>query len=331
MAKQATKPPPGPATGGLTYTGKANTMIQMIARALSILPSPSATSVSIPAAAAAGMAMRKSAAGFALLSLATPAAQANEPPGLPPAGIAAYREYRDAPRHRAFAIAPGGAWGWAAGEDSSDQAEDKAIDACRTSSPQKCTLYASDERVLFAAQSWPSLWGPYATAVQAKQASTGTLTGQRFPDLIYRNVPGKEVKLSSLRGKVVLLHFWGSWCPPCRKEIPELDKLHLALVDRQDIAFVLLQIRETSAAARRWADKQALKMPLADSGSTGEDDSLLHLASGGTIPDRDIARSFPTTYVLDKHGLVIFSHVGPVHAWHEYAALLRDAARHSGK
>ena len=273
----------------------------------------------------------KRASCFALLSFTVLPALAGPPPGMPPAGEAAYGEYQRAPLHRAFAIASGGAWGWVSGEDSVDQAEDKAIDACRARSPQKCMLYASDERLVFAAKSWTSRWGPYATAAQARQASTGTLTGQRFPDLAYHHAPGKPLKLSSLRGKVVLLHFWGSWCPPCRKEIPELDQLHLALADRQDVAFVLLQVRETAAVARRWADKQALKMPLADSGSQGDDDPLLHLTSGGTIPDREIARSFPTTYVLDKHGLVIFSHIGPVHAWHEYAALLRDAASHSGK
>jgi thiol-disulfide isomerase/thioredoxin len=275
--------------------------------------------------------MSKRARCFALLSFTVPPALADVPPGLPPTGESAYREYQRAPMHRAFAIAPGGAWGWAAGEDSSDQAEDKAIDACRATTPQKCTLYASDERLVFAAKSWPGRWGPYANAAQAKLASTGTQPGRRFPDLAYRIAPGKPLKLSSQRGKVVLLHFWGSWCSPCRKEMPELDKLHLALADRQDVVFIPLQVRETSAVARQWADKQALKIPLADSGSTGEADTQLHLASGEAMPDREIARSFPTTYVLDKHGLVIFSHVGPVHAWKEYEAFLRDAASHSGK
>jgi thiol-disulfide isomerase/thioredoxin len=256
---------------------------------------------------------------------------ANEPPGLPPAGGAAYREYQRAPHHRAFAIAPGGAWGWVSGEDSSDQAEDKAIAACRAASPQKCLLYASDERLVFAEKSWPGAWGPYATAQQANKAGSGTQPGQRFPDIAYRNAQGKSLKLSSLRGKVVLLHFWASWCPPCRKEMPELAKLHSDLADRKDIIFIPLQVRETHAVARQWAADNALKIPLADSGSQGEDDPLLHLASGGTIPDRQIARSFPTTYVLDKHGLVIFSHVGPVHAWSEYAPFLRDAASRSGK
>ena len=72
-------------------------------------------------------------------------------------------------------------------------------------------------------------------------------------------------------------------------------------------------------------------LPLADSGSQGEGDTNLRLADGKTLADREIARAFPTSYVLDKHGLVIFSHVGPVHDWPQYEAFLRDAAAHSGK
>lgn len=272
----------------------------------------------------------KQALAALFLAAALPA-QADEIPGLPPAGQAAYREYLAAPIHRAFAIAPGGAWGWQSAADSPDQAEDSAIETCRANTRQKCVLYASDGRVVFDAQSWPRLWGPYASAAEAARAAGGREPGRRLFDIAYRNAQGTPSRLGSLRGKVVLVHFWASWCAPCRKEMPELARLHGALKDRRDIAFVLLQIREPFAVARRWAADQHLELPLADSGSSGEDDAQLRLAGGGSIADREIARSFPTTYVLDKHGLVIFSHVGPVHDWRRYEAFLRDAAERSGK
>ncbi|MDP1896768.1 MAG: TlpA disulfide reductase family protein, partial [Sulfurimicrobium sp.] len=47
------------------------------------------------------------------------------------------------------------------------------------------------------------------------------------------------MKLSDLRGKVLLVHFWGTWCPPCRNEMPELQKLHQALGGSSDIQLVL--------------------------------------------------------------------------------------------
>jgi hypothetical protein len=57
----------------------------------------------------------------------------------------------------------------------------------------------------------------------------------------------------------------------------------------------------------------------------------LRLADGGWIEDRRIARSFPTTYVLDRHGIVVFSHTGAASRWLDYAPLLKDAAAKSGK
>lgn len=275
--------------------------------------------------------MNRTLALSALLLAAAFPAQANDVPGLPPAGQAAYREFQSASAHRAFAIAPGGAWGWQAGTDSLDQAEDRAVEACRSSTRQNCVLYASDERVVFDKKSWPGLWGPYANATSAAKAGTGREPGQRLFDIAYRNPQGVPSTLGRLRGKVVLVHFWGSWCAPCRKEIPELARLNKALADRRDVAFVFLQVREPIGNASRWATNRHLELPLSDSGSSGEDDAQFRLAGGGTVPDREIARSFPTTYVLDKHGLVIFSHVGPVHDWSQYEALLRDAANRSGK
>ena len=55
------------------------------------------------------------------------------------------------------------------------------------------------------------------------------------------------------------------------------------------------------------------------------------LANGKQIRDRELARVFPTTYVLDKHGMVVFSHVGPVSGWLQYLPFLRDVAAKSGK
>lgn len=268
---------------------------------------------------------------FALMMLPAAPALCQLPPGLTTAGLEAYRAYQNAPGQRAFAIAPGGAWGWQASADSPDLAEDQAISACRASTRQKCVLYARNEQVVFNATAWPGLWGPYANATMAAKAPGGIEPGQRMADIGFRDVRGKSARLSALKGKVVVLHFWGSWCPPCRKEMPELAGLYKRLGDRRDIVFILLQVREPFATARHWAQSQQLDLPLADSGSHGESDANLHLADDTLLPDREIARSFPTSYVLDKHGLVIFSHVGPVHDWPQYEAFLRDAARNSGK
>lgn len=268
---------------------------------------------------------------FACLALFAGAAWSEVPPGLSAAGQEAYRDYLKGQNHRAFAIAPGGVWAWRATADSPDQAEEGALADCRATTRQKCLLYASDEQKLFNAAAWSALWAPYASGTVAAKASVGKLPGQRFPDLAYRDRQGREGHVAGLRGKLLILHFWGSWCPPCRREMPEISRLYKKLADRRDIVFLPLQVREPVAIASQWLARQGLDMPLADSGSQGESDENLHLADKTVLPDREIARSFPTTYVLDKHGLVIFSQTGPLADWAAYESLLRHAAANSGK
>jgi len=253
------------------------------------------------------------------------------PPHINPSGQAEYREYVEAQNHKAFAIAPGGAWGWTTGEVSAKAAEEKALAICQGQTSQRCVSYGVDDKTVFDAAAWPRLWGPYAGAAKAGRATSGRELGQRMADIAFTDTRGARRSVSGLKGKVVVLHFWGAWCPPCRQEMPDLQKIQAALEGKSDIAFVLLQAREKFDVSRQWAERQGLKLPLADSGSNGDDDVDFRLASGARIRDREIASRFPTTYVLDKRGLVVFSHVGPVHDWPLYEGFLRDVAERSGR
>lgn len=242
-----------------------------------------------------------------------------------------YGQFLASPQHRAFAIAPGGAWAWSSGKADGDEAADAALASCRTQQTQSCVLYAVDDRVVFDARAWTRLWGPYLTAAEAARKPVGMRRGERFPDLVFFDAGGRRQTVAGLRGKVTLLHFWGSWCGPCRREMPELEKLRDSLRGVGDIGFTLLQVREKFATATQWAAAQKINLPLCDSGSTGESDAALQLAGGGKVGDREIAKVFPTTYVLDKHGVVVFTHVGPVRDWSQYREFLIDAARRSGR
>jgi thiol-disulfide isomerase/thioredoxin len=228
--------------------------------------------------------------------------------------------------HRAFAIAPGGSWGWVSDMNSAEAAIAGAQEACRKHSEIRCVPYAVDDRVVFDEKSWPTLWGPYKSKSEVAKAPVGKKRGARFHDLAFVTDKGREMKLSDWRGKVTVVHFWGSWCTPCRRELPDLQKLVAQFKGVADVAFVLLQVREDVAASRQWLAAQHLDLPLYDSGAKSEADDFLKLASGGRIRDRDVAMAFPTTYVLDKRGVVVFSHAGPISDWGQYAPFLRDAA-----
>lgn len=255
----------------------------------------------------------------------------NAVPHLNAAGRVGYQDFLRADKHRAFAIAPGGAWSWKGGEVTADMAADAALQFCQNSTAQTCVLYALDDRVVFDAKDWSALWRPYRNRSDAEKASAGKARGERFFDLAIKSPSGKPMRLSDLRGKVLLVHFWGTWCPPCRNEMPELQKLHQALGGAPDIQLVLLQMREDYGTASLWMDAQGFKLPLFDSGVVDAGSDTLTLANGKQIRDRELARVFPTSYVLDKHGMVVFSHVGPVSGWLQYLPFLRDVAARSGK
>lgn len=250
-------------------------------------------------------------------------------PQLDSRGQAGYREFLAATPPRSFAIAPGGAWGWSNEAGMHPLVDQEALANCQSNTRQRCRIYARDQEVVLGEADWARSWAPYPDKAEATRRPVGIHPGERFPDLAFTDARGRPVRLSDLRGKVVVLHFWGSWCPPCQREMPELARL--ASKTGRDIRFVLLQVREDFATARAWASRFRSLLPLYDSGMKSSGDTSFRLANGSQLADRSVAMAFPTSYVLDSHGIVLFDHVGPVTGWDRLLPLLRDAARHSGR
>jgi thiol-disulfide isomerase/thioredoxin len=258
-------------------------------------------------------------------------AGAGEPPQLDQRGQEAYQHYLRAEEHKAFAIAPGGTWAWHAEQPGEEMAVEAALQDCRRHTDQLCVTYAVNDRLVFDARAWPQSWGPYLTGREAARAPVGMRRGQRFPDLSFQTPAGRPGKLTDLRGKVVVLHFWGSWCPPCQREMPDLQRLHDGFASSKQVAFVLLPVREPLDAARQWAKTKKVGMPIYFGGESTVKAGEFVLADGTRLTDRQLAKAFPTTYVLDRHGVVVFSHTGPVARWMDYAPFLKDVAAKSGR
>jgi thiol-disulfide isomerase/thioredoxin len=73
--------------------------------------------------------------------------------------------------------------------------------------------------------------------------SSGATTGVMEPDVTFESLDGKQVPLSSLKGKVVVVNFWATWCGPCREELPRLRRL-AADLEGKGVQFVAVSIDE---------------------------------------------------------------------------------------
>lgn len=242
-------------------------------------------------------------------------------------------QYIYAESHKAFAIAPGGTWAWTAGEASREEANAKALQRCQEHTTQTCVLYSTNDDIVFNADAWPRLWRltkpkPNATS----KPVSGVKRGEQFPNLHFKDSSGKARSLSDFKGKLTLVHFWGSWCAPCLREMPVLLKLQADLKQQHGdkIAMVLLQVREPFSISLQWARKQQFDaLPLYDSGVKDSDDAMLKTEAGKSYSDRKLARAFPSSYVLDQNGRVLFSHYGPITNWEEYLPFFADAVTYN--
>ncbi len=258
------------------------------------------------------------------------AGDVNDPNAIPHVGDRAresYISYLYATDHKAFAIGPGGAWAWQEGLASEEEAREKAIEYCQRYTQQRCIIYALNNKLVFNRKQWRTLWGPYLSNSEAEKVAEGNQRGQRFYDLAFRNEKGRRLKLSDYRGKVVFLHFWGSWCPSCMMEFPSLQRLQNMINGKTggQVEMIILQAREPFSVSRQWADKNGFAdMPLYDSGADAGDNTHFELANREIIADREIARLFPSSYVIDQNGIVVFAHRGPVNNWLEYIDLIQD-------
>ncbi|GAB4360533.1 MAG: hypothetical protein Kow006_30510 [Gammaproteobacteria bacterium] len=240
-------------------------------------------------------------------------------------GRAAFIDYRHADDHRAFAIAPGGAWGWVADQASPEAARSGALKACQSATQQRCQLYAIDDRLVFDPKRWSESWRVMRRGWSNEPLAEGVNAGEQFYDLTFRDASGEMQRISDFRGRLLIVHFWGSWCPPCMRELPVLHRFYRGLPDRlaERIALVLLQVREPAASARQWLRENRLdELPLFDSGNDGKGPARFFRAEGEPLPDRKVAARFPTSYFLDPQGRVLLRRIGPIERWRDYLPLI---------
>ncbi|HIA83384.1 MAG TPA: TlpA family protein disulfide reductase [Candidatus Marinimicrobia bacterium] len=130
----------------------------------------------------------------------------------------------------------------------------------------------------------------------------------KAPDFTLRTVQGELFKLSENRGKVIMLNFWGTWCGPCRREIPDFNKLH-AKYQKDGLKIVGITI--TSGSAKNildfmndW-DMEYTVLTDIDNNETQKVTSDYGRAIGKPIT------GIPTTLIIDQEGYIVKGYIGP--------------------
>ena len=143
----------------------------------------------------------------------------------------------------------------------------------------------------------------FASAGAAGFETRAALTA---PELKAHDLTGASRTLADYRGKVVLLNFWATWCPPCQREMPSLERLRTKMAGRP-LEIVAISSAETPDEVNAYLSKMKLGFPV-----------LLDTDSSNTRRWKVFA--LPTTFVLDAKGRVRHVLTGPAE-WDEGEAL----------
>jgi len=131
---------------------------------------------------------------------------------------------------------------------------------------------------------------------RAQQGPVGI--GQRAPDFILTTFDGQQYNLSELKGKVVLVNFWASWCKPCEQEAADLEAAWRFYRPRQDVVFLGVDWTDTEKKALQYLERFGITYP------NGPD-------LGTRISQAYRTTGVPETYIIDRNGILAYVKLSP--------------------
>ncbi len=134
------------------------------------------------------------------------------------------------------------------------------------------------------------------TIYQVVQGKQDVTAGDQAPDFELKNLSGQTVHLADYRGQGVLLNFWGSWCDPCKAEMPYINK---AIKDGniKGVHVIAVNIQETPVTVQSFLNNKGLQIPVV-------------LDQKGVVTDAYKIKPIPTTFLIDKNGKIVKKIIG---------------------
>lgn len=126
--------------------------------------------------------------------------------------------------------------------------------------------------------------------------AAGLDRGARAPEIGLNDLNGRAVRMSSLRGNVVVIDFWASWCGPCRQEMPVLNGLYRRYRS-QGLRVVGVSVDRNVGNARQFLRRTPVSFPIV-------------VDTGHQVANRYAPPRMPSSYIVDRHGVVRYVHEG---------------------
>ena len=118
------------------------------------------------------------------------------------------------------------------------------------------------------------------------------------PDFAVPDLSGQAVRLSAYRGQVVLVNIWATWCPPCREEMPSMERLHERLKDRGFVLLAVSQDEGPVAGVKAFVDQMKLTFPVL-------------VDREGEVGRKYGIWGFPESFLVDRDGRIVERVIGP--------------------
>lgn len=137
------------------------------------------------------------------------------------------------------------------------------------------------------------------STTQGVAVTASPQTPEHLPPFTVTDLSGQEISSTTLKGKVALIDFWATWCPPCRKEIPHFNKLY-AEYRKQGLLVIGLALDEKAAEVRTFMRQMPIEYPVAFASPE------LQQQFGGI-------EVYPTAFLVDREGRIVKKYLGYIY------------------